>query len=511
MAEQQPLIQFTTNQAWQNKHMNVSATIERLYEAWNRWSDRSQPQRDVWQPGLSALQQIVRDAEASGKRVRGLGGGWSLSEAAVTTDFLVDTKQLNNLVIGISPAFLNASFQGDPGRLVFAQCGVSVMELNIALETRHLSLPTSGASNGQTICGAVSTGTHGSAHAFGAMQEFVVGLHIVAEGGRHYWVERASQPVVGPAFAEFLGAELVRDTPLFEAALVSVGSFGLIHAVLLVCEPIYTLELHIRRYDYDQVQPALSTLDVRTLHLPDGPTLPFHFEAVLNPYRTHAGEAGTFVRFIYKRPFTPVPTIPGDTIVTSPGDDVMGLIGTLSDAVPHLIPAALDAFLPRQFPPTTAPILGSHGQIFGATEVRGHAMSTEIGVALQDAGAAVEAIVAVAHDHAFASPIAVRYVKASSATLAFTCFAPITCTIELPAVGSPRTQEAYRRIWAELDRRGIPYTLHWGQCLRAEAAFIRQAFGARVDAWLAARRQFLSPAARRTFANDLLVACGLAD
>jgi FAD/FMN-containing dehydrogenase len=511
MAEQQPLIQFTTNQAWQNKHMNVSATIERLYEAWNRWSDRSQPQRDVWQPGLSALQQIVRDAEASGKRVRGLGGGWSLSEAAVTTDFLVDTKQLNNLVIGISPAFLNASFQGDPGRLVFAQCGVSVMELNIALETRHLSLPTSGASNGQTICGAVSTGTHGSAHAFGAMQEFVVGLHIVAEAGKHYWIERASRPVVSQAFCEVLGAELWRDDHLFEAALVSFGSFGLIHAAMLVCEPIYTLELHIWRYDYDQVKPALSTLDVSSLQLPDGPILPFHFEVVLNPYRTRHGEAGAFVRFIYKRSFTPVPHVPGDTIVTSPGDDVMGLIGTLSDAVPPLIPAALDAFLPRQFPPTTAPILGSHGQIFGATEVRGHAMSTEIGVALQDAGAAVEAIVAVAHDHAFAAPVALRYVKASSATLAFTCFAPITCTIELPAVESQRTAEAYRRIWSELDRRGIPYTLHWGQCLRAEAAFIRESFGERVDAWLMARRQFLSPAARHTFANDLLVACGLAE
>jgi hypothetical protein len=108
-----------------------------------------------------------------------------------------------------------------------------------------------------------------------------------------------------------------------------------------VCEPIYTLELHIRRYDYNQVKPALSTLDVRPLHLPDGPTVPFHFEVVLNPYRTHAGEAGAFVRFIYKRPFTPVPALPGDTVRTSPGDDVMGLIGTLSDAVPHLIPAAL--------------------------------------------------------------------------------------------------------------------------------------------------------------------------
>ena len=117
MAEQQPLIHFTPHQLWTNKHRNVSTRVDRLYEVWNRWDDRSRPDRDVWQPGLRALQHIVREAEAAGKRVRALGAGWSLSEAAVTPDFLVDTKQLNNLVIGLAPAFLDASFQGDPRHL----------------------------------------------------------------------------------------------------------------------------------------------------------------------------------------------------------------------------------------------------------------------------------------------------------------------------------------------------------------------------------------------------------
>ncbi|ETX00499.1 MAG: hypothetical protein ETSY2_38995, partial [Candidatus Entotheonella gemina] len=247
------------------------------------------------------------------------------------------------------------------------------------------------------------------------------------------------------------------------------------------------------------------------LNLPDGPTLPFHFEVVLNPYQTQPGARGAYVRCIYKRAFTPVPDGPGDTVVTSPGDDVLSLMGTISDAAPALIPTAVNTIIQQQFQPTTDAVRGTHGQIFGATEIRGLGMSTEIGVALQDAEAATEAILAVAQRHAFASIVALRYVKASPATLAFTRFEPITCTIELPAVGSARTEEAYRQIWSELDRRGIPYTLHWGQGLRADADFIRRSFGARVDAWLAARRQFLSPAARRMFSNDLVVACGLAD
>ncbi len=79
---------FESDVTWQNKHLNVSANVERLYDAWNRLSDRSRPERNEWLAGLGTLQQIVRDAEAMGKRVRGLGGGWSLSPAAVTQDHM---------------------------------------------------------------------------------------------------------------------------------------------------------------------------------------------------------------------------------------------------------------------------------------------------------------------------------------------------------------------------------------------------------------------------------------
>jgi FAD/FMN-containing dehydrogenase len=46
-----------------------------------------------------------------------------------------------------------------------------------------VSLIASGASNGQTIAGAMSTGTHGSANAVGGIPDYVLALHIVGEGG----------------------------------------------------------------------------------------------------------------------------------------------------------------------------------------------------------------------------------------------------------------------------------------------------------------------------------------
>jgi hypothetical protein len=50
-----------------------------------------------------------------------------------------------------------------------------------------------------------------------------------------------------------------------------------------------------------------------------------------------------------------------------------------------------------------------------------------------------------------------------------------------------------------------------GQAALAKERHTPPLVSAPAAAAVAARRQFLSPAARRTFANDLLVACGLAD
>ena len=80
--------------------------------------------------------------------------------------------------------------------------------------------------------GAVAPGTHGAAIDIGGVQEYVVGIHLIGAGGRHIWLERASRPIVTDAFVAMLGAELVRDDAMFNAALVSFGSFGIVHAVL---------------------------------------------------------------------------------------------------------------------------------------------------------------------------------------------------------------------------------------------------------------------------------------
>jgi hypothetical protein len=195
---------------------------------------------------------------------------------------------------------------------------------------------------------------------------------------------------------------LRRHDDLFNAALVSFGSFGVVHAYLVEVEDLYSLEAYSRRMDFDAVLAAMTTLDVSSLGLPEGSVLPFHFEIGLNLYRMGKGQKGAFVRFMYKRPGgTPAPPapLPGGH---RPGDDLLGIIGTLSDVVPALIPDLVTTLMDSNLP-TYEAVRATPGYTFGPTTIRGKGLSTEMGFKLSDVGAAVDVMANVARVFPFAT------------------------------------------------------------------------------------------------------------
>src|SRR5215467_4328737 len=112
----------------------------------------------------------------------------------------------------IDPAYAGPNREKN---LRFVQCGNSILELHRQLRAQGRRLRSCGASNGQTIAGALSTGTHGAAIDAGSIANYVVGLHIVVSPTRHVWLERKSYPVMTKDFADALGAEWIRDDSLF--------------------------------------------------------------------------------------------------------------------------------------------------------------------------------------------------------------------------------------------------------------------------------------------------------
>jgi FAD/FMN-containing dehydrogenase len=513
----EPLIETTVNATWHNWHRTdgVGGPVQKLFKPRNRWiSDRTDPRR-WFAPGLAGLQEIVQRAEADGRRVRAVGAGWSLSPVAFVDDYLVDTSALSEWSLGFSARIVTSAFADRRERMAFVQCGVQIRTLNSFLERRRLALPTSGASNGQTIVGAMSTGTHGSAHDVGSIADTVLGLHVVGEGGRHYWIEPRSRPAMTRAFVDWLGAEPRRDDDLFHSAVVGFGSFGLIHAVVFAAEPVYVLDRFVRRIDFDDVVPAACGRAVDGLGLPKGAELPFHFEVVVNPYLRGRGQRGAFLRVYYKRPLAPGEPLPvlsvdGAGKIRSP--DLVKVASFVSDAVPNLVPGLLQGQLEQAIRPTgDAMPAGLPGQVFDDTLPSNGGTSTELGVPLARVGDALDAILSVTDRWTFGAPVALRYVRASDALLAFTCHGPTTCTIELPGIDSGRAREGHRRIWSTLASRGVPHTYHWGQALPALNRDVLSGFDEeRVDRWRTARAGFLTAGGRRTFSNSMIDDCGLA-
>ena len=131
----------------------------------------------------------------------------------------------------------------------------------------------------------ISTNTHGSAFRFGATPDFIVGIHLVTGPSKHVYLERASYPVIQDSFADMLGAELVRDDAMFNAALVSFGLFGIIHGLMMEARELFLLHAFRSFHPFnDGLRSAISSLDFSgiDLHGQSANRL-YHFQVTLNP------------------------------------------------------------------------------------------------------------------------------------------------------------------------------------------------------------------------------------
>ena len=230
----------------------------------------------------TALQELVAQALAANVRLRAAG------QAGRCRRLRSRTVGCSIRSLSTSPSVWTHRWSSDtPERaapLRFVQCGIGVAQLSALLRHDGLSLKTSGANNGQTLAGAISTGTHGAALDVGAMQDAVCGLHLIPDARRSLWLERASHPVVTPAFATALGAELRRDDALFEAALVSFGSFGIIHGLLIEAEPALSPGSLSAAPAADRAAVAGDQRGSRStsLTLPHPGERPYHWQVVFN-------------------------------------------------------------------------------------------------------------------------------------------------------------------------------------------------------------------------------------
>lgn len=489
--------------SWTNLHKTVTSQVVDVYDLVNE--TKGSPIEN-YNDTTKGIQQLIRNSIAENTHLRALGGSWSLSPVAATNGIILNTKPLNS-TFSITEQSVSGNYKGEVRKLCFAQCGTGIWELTKFLKNRHLSLSACGASNGQTIAGAIATGTHGAALAFGAIQDAVAGLHLIISPDKHIYLERKSYPVVSPSFVAKIGAELVQDDEAFYAAVVSFGSFGFIHGVMLETEDEYLLEAYLRRVPYDTAYiHQLETLDFKHPALPFPNERPFHFQTLINPYDI---QNGAYMTTMYKRPYRNnyTPPKPNGAGI-GPGDDAPCFIGKLAGAIPGAVPLLVNKVLGTSLTPYENQC-GTLGEIFNNTTLRGNVASAAVGFPHTEAGKVIDLLLRVNKSNGpFVGLFAFRFVKKSKALLAFTHFDP-TIVLELDGVQSPETSRFYDAVWNELEKNNIPFTFHWGKMNSMTPARLKRMYGADLDRFQAARKRITDPATQRIFSNNAMKAWGI--
>ncbi|HET6372698.1 MAG TPA: FAD-binding protein, partial [Candidatus Polarisedimenticolia bacterium] len=447
-----------------------------------------------------AISAIVAHAIQEGKTLRVSGSRWSLSNVIEPGEILLDSAYMNE-ILKVRTAWLTTDYmeaRSAQGFVpIFAQGGATIHSLNKALGDMGLALRTSGAADGQRIAGAVATGTHGSAFDFGAMHDAILGMHLVVAGDRALFVMPGTSPAmtadVGDWLAEATGipTETLRDDDLFAATLVSLGSLGVVHGVVLEAEPLYGLRRQVIPIDFRDagLRQAIETLDTVPLH-PHRPTRPFHFEVVLSPYPPAGG--GAFVILMWKEdaalpPISPPPKDPDLSF------DLFNLIGTLASVIrspeggqllEDLVNTILSDRYNAQDDDPRFP-----GEVFGPTTVPpGSGTSTEIAVGHENTFATLSAIYAAiaaeaAEGRHHLGGFGVRFVPRGQSALLGMNQSGMTTHIEMAGIRTLNSMRTFSRCWRALDSARIPFACHWGQQGGHTPGRVQRYFGGNVTKW----------------------------
>ncbi|MFO0710834.1 MAG: hypothetical protein U0353_13395 [Sandaracinus sp.] len=253
---------------------------------------------------FTELRQKIQAATQAGRHVHPVASFWSYSDAPAGNDVSFgpahdestdpsiaggpDGLKLAEIAKGPTyagklGAALTASAKSGGRAFARVGCMVAVKEAVTALAANDLGLITMGSRTGQRVVGVVNTGTHGGDFDLPPIADWVRALHVITHGGEDVWIERASARLTTDAGVKTLDGvsptvRIVSDDAIFEAALVAVGSIGVVASIVLEVRPMYGLSERVRWMKWD---------DVRAL-LVDG-TIFTNVAAVTDPANPHPG------------------------------------------------------------------------------------------------------------------------------------------------------------------------------------------------------------------------------
>jgi hypothetical protein len=343
------------------------------------------------------------------------------------------------------------------------------------------------------------------------MPDFVVGLHIATGSGRTSWIERASRPVLNQDFAARIGADLIRDDDVFNAAVVSFGTFGIIAAMAIETAPVYEVDFPpIRDIRHDDLKAKLTGFGDAD------PEDLFHYEFIFDP---HSRKQIAMEAAAPRVPFEPGGDTPKPRWIVrnengyAPGINILRVLGLARILLPARVVTGIQFKQYRKVALLDG-VRGTPGQLYTSSiyYVEGYTESA-FAVSVRDAPAAIDICSAVAREMPLPSISQVRLVHPSQATLGFTQHEPKTAVFEVGLIDDDRFPEFERRLDAAFREAGVRYTMHWSKNSGIDPEKLDYMYGAaKIESWKAARREVFGNDATlmKMFESDAMVRAGLA-
>ncbi len=502
---------------WNTVHLNGPFPTKILYKT-TLESDNKLPLKiDRYNDASMEIQRLLQETLNAGEGFRAFGARWSMNNIAHHNQRMHFNENMN-LKMSITQLQMHAASPYNADDLFFIQCGNKIKEITEYVKREGKSLKTCGASNGQTIGGAVATGVHGSALNVGAVQDFVVGLNLIIgpDANDNVYLERESQPALNNEFATSIQARVVRNDAMFNAALVSLGAFGFIHGVVIETENLFLLNRYVRKIDKELALNLATTMDFENSDFKienevDGlgkPLRPYHYKIFINPYND---QPTYVVEAMYKHNYKPDYLDPIPRIQTALYKDLILLFGKIAGRFKESVPKLIKLLEKDILPAVDDDVTGTLGEIFDDAINQGPAFACSVGVDHKDSERTLKLMVQLVKQ---LGPIpgifAMRFVKSSEATLAFTPFG-ITCMIEIDGVlwkGNKKmiSLESFGEKMIEaLVENDIAFTIHWGK--NAAWSFpnlMDIMYKEKVTDWKLQRKSLLSTKSLQLFSSPFL-------
>lgn len=189
---------------------------------WQNWAGNvlASPEGRANPTTVAEVVDVVTAAADRGTPVKCVGAGHSFTPVAATDGVLVSLDDLTGIE-SIVPT--HDDHGGVDGAEVTVWAGTRLHDLGPLLWDLGLAQPNLGDFAGQSLAGAVSTGTHGTGAGFPGLPATVVGLQMVLADGTVLTCSRDREPQV------------------FDAARLGLGALGIITKMTLRCVPAFAL------------------------------------------------------------------------------------------------------------------------------------------------------------------------------------------------------------------------------------------------------------------------------